>query len=63
MVKNRDVRIAIGIGEKDFQAETVTASSGSASIRSGDCFERLKEKKRTLAVETGDRLRDEELNT
>ena len=62
-VKNMDVRIAIGIGEKTFRAETITASNGSAFVHSGDCFEQLREEKRSLAIKTGNEETDEELNT
>ncbi len=40
--KELDVRIAIGIGEIDYQAERVTESNGSAFFHSGECFESLK---------------------
>jgi Trp operon repressor len=37
-----DVRMAIGIGEKDFNAKKVTESYGTAFINSGEAFEKLK---------------------
>jgi SatD family (SatD) len=37
-----DVRMAIGIGEKEFKGGKVTESSGSAYINSGESFEKLK---------------------
>ncbi|MCK0157059.1 SatD family protein [Cellulophaga sp. F20128] len=48
--KNLDVRMAIGIGEEDYQAEKVTESNGTAYVNSGECFEGLK--KQTLAIKT-----------
>lgn len=37
-----DVRLSIGIGEKDFTGKKITESNGSAYINSGESFERLK---------------------
>jgi len=45
-----DVRMAIGIGEKDYNAKKITESNGSAFINSGRCFEQLK--KHTLAIKS-----------
>jgi len=47
---NLEVRIAIGIGRKDYDAQKITESNGSAFINSGHCFENLK--KNTLAIQT-----------
>ncbi len=44
-IKELDVRIAIGIGEIDFEADRVTESNGSAFSLSGECFENLKKSK------------------
>ncbi|WP_432671009.1 transcriptional regulator [Flavobacterium sp. SM2513] len=49
-IKNVDVRIAIGIGVVDYQAEKITESNGSAFVNSGTTFENLK--KQTLAIKT-----------
>ncbi|TNJ42430.1 transcriptional regulator [Tamlana fucoidanivorans] len=46
--KTMDVRLAIGIGEKTYAANSITESNGSAFIHSGECFENLK--KTTLAI-------------
>lgn len=46
--KGLDIRMAIGIGEIDFESEKITESNGSAFIRSGECFELLK--KDSLAI-------------
>lgn len=48
--KELDVRLAIGIGEKSYSSEKVTASNGSAFVNSGECFEGLK--KSILAVKS-----------
>tara|TARA_R110002049_G_scaffold263086_12_gene439159 strand:- start:1037 stop:1639 length:603 start_codon:yes stop_codon:yes gene_type:complete len=48
--KKLDVRMAIGIGEEDYQSEKVTESNGTAYVNSGECFEGLK--KQTLAIKT-----------
>lgn len=37
-----DVRMAIGIGEKDFKGKKITESYGTAYINSGESFERIK---------------------
>jgi len=47
-LKGIDVRIAIGIGDKSYNAGKITASNGSAFINSGECFERLKKQKMAL---------------
>lgn len=39
---NIDVRIAIGIGDKNYHAKNVTESNGTAYINSGDAFEKIK---------------------
>lgn len=46
--KDLDVRMAIGIGDIDYEGSKITESNGSAFIRSGECFETLK--KETLAI-------------
>lgn len=55
-----DVRMAIGIGEEDFKGKGVTESTGSAYIRSGNCYEQLK--KQNLAIKSGDSTFDECFN-
>src|SRR5690606_27441975 len=37
-----DVRMSIGIGEKDFKGKKITESYGTAYINSGESFERIK---------------------
>ena len=57
---NLDVRIAIGIGDKTYDSDNITASNGSAFINSGTCFEHLK--KNTLAIKTEQDHLDATLN-
>lgn len=48
--KEIDIRIAIGIGEKDYEGDSITNSNGSAFENSGSCFDQLK--KQTLGIKT-----------
>ncbi|WP_418263020.1 transcriptional regulator [Flavobacterium faecale] len=45
-----NIRMAIGIGEMDYQADKATESNGTAFVNSGTCFDSLK--KQTLAIKT-----------
>lgn len=58
--KELDLRLAIGIGEQDFQSSRISESNGPAFIRSGECFENLK--KETLAISSGDLKFNETFN-
>lgn len=58
--KEIDVRIAIGIGEKEYVGEKITESNGSAFIRSGECFDYLK--KQRLAIRSPWKSFDENMN-
>ena len=51
-IREIDVRMAIGVGEKEYAAARVTESSGPAFIYSGEKLETLKKEKRTLALKT-----------
>jgi len=61
-VKNLDVRMAIGIGDKTYAAPKITESNGTAFINSGETFESLKKQKRNLAIKTPWQELDEDLN-
>ncbi|MDR6300765.1 SatD family protein [Mesonia maritima] len=61
-IKGLDVRIAIGIGEKSYEAESISESSGSAFIRSGEMFELLKKEKTNLLIHCGNKKLNRELN-
>ncbi|WP_434035810.1 SatD family protein [Formosa sp. 4Alg 33] len=58
--KSIDVRLAIGIGEKTYNANSITESNGSAFIYSGECFEQLK--KTNLAIKSDDLKFDTTIN-
>ena len=57
---NIDVRLAIGIGEKEYHSENITESNGSAFVNSGECFEALK--KTTLAIKSPFEAFDTQIN-
>lgn len=59
-LKDIDVRISIGIGEKTFNATKITESNGSAFIKSGEGFDQLK--KQTLAIHSDNEAWDEVIN-
>lgn len=58
--KNLDVRMAIGIGEKEHRAQKITQANGEAFIYSGELFERLK--KNTLAIRSPWKEVDNQIN-
>lgn len=57
-----DVKLALGIGAKGHEAEVITESNGEAYIHSGELFEKMKDKKRTLAIRTPWKSFDKEMN-
>lgn len=59
-IKGLDVRMAIGIGEKTFEAPKITEANGDAFVRSGRLFEKLK--KNTLAISSPWPEIDEQMN-
>ncbi|OUR93303.1 transcriptional regulator [Flavobacteriales bacterium 34_180_T64] len=61
-IKNLDVRLAIGIGNKIYQGENITESNGEAFIYSGETFESLKKVKQNLRIKTNNHMINEELN-
>jgi len=61
-IKNIDVRLAIGIGEKSYSANRISESNGDAFIFSGEKFEMLKKEKTTLAIKTQYIEFDEDIN-
>lgn len=60
-IKDIDVRMAIGIGEKNFTSETVNEANGEAFINSGFAFDNFL-KKQTLAIKTPFEEINEEIN-
>ena len=59
-LKNLDVRLAIGIGDKTYNSDKITESNGSAFVNSGECFEQLK--KSTLAIKSPFKAFDTQIN-
>ena len=57
-----DVRMAIGIGNKNYNAPKITESNGEAFINSGEQFESLKKQKQNLAIKSPWKETDNELN-
>lgn len=62
MVKNLDVRIAIGIGEKSFEGQSITESNGEVFQFSGETLETLKKEKTNLKIKTSNSEFDQEMN-
>ncbi|MDY0779658.1 transcriptional regulator [Tenacibaculum sp. IB213877] len=60
-IANLDVRLAVGIGSKTFDAATITESNGEAFINSGYAFDNLL-KKQTLAIKSPWKEVNEELD-
>ena len=59
-IESLDVRMAIGIGEKTYDAPSISQSNGEAFIYSGELFEGLK--KSTLAMKSPWQDLDDEMN-
>jgi hypothetical protein len=59
-IKPLDVRMAIGIGEKSYDAPRISEANGEAFIHSGELFESLK--KNTLAIKSPWTEFDDEMN-
>ena len=57
-----DVRMAIGIGEKNHDAEKISESNGEAFVRSGEKFEQLKSEMINLAINSPWREWNTEMN-
>lgn len=52
-IKGLDIRIAIGLGEEEFRATSVSESNGSAYRRSGRMLDKLKSQKKNMGLDTG----------
>lgn len=57
-----DVRMSIGFGDKTYKAKKISESNGTAFSRSGEVFENLKKQKINLAVNSGNKIFDLEMN-
>ena len=62
MTKGLDVRMAIGIGSKDFGGNKVTEFNGKAFQFSGTTLELLKKEKMNLMIKTENSDFDKEIN-
>ncbi len=61
-IKNIDVRMALGIGDKNFDSQKITEANGSAFIYSGEQFEKLIREKQNLAIASGSEILDRDIN-
>lgn len=61
-VKGLDVRMAVGVGNKAFEGNTITESNGEAFQFSGDTLANLKKEKINLKIATRNLILNEELN-
>jgi|SRR5690606_10882020 len=61
-VKELDVRMAIGVGDKTFEGNTITESNGEAFQFSGDTLANLKKEKINLKITSPNSILNEELN-
>jgi hypothetical protein len=61
-IRNLDVRMAIGIGNKKYSSNKITESDGEAFANSGETFETLKKAKKNLAIKSPWSDFDREMN-
>lgn len=59
---NVDLRIAIGLGDKTYDSDRITESSGSAFVHSGAKFEMLRKEKQNIAIRSDYDNFDAEIN-
>ena len=57
-----DVRLAIGIGNKTYDGQSVSESNGEAFVFSGEALEKTKKEKQNLLIKTNRSQMDFELN-
>jgi hypothetical protein len=57
-----DVRLAIGIGEKTYDADSISESNGPAFIRSGEKFDLLRKENENLGIISSWPALDEDMN-
>lgn len=57
-----DVRMAIGIGEKNYSGETISESNGPAFVHAGDKYDQLQKENVTIAIKSPWSDFDEEMN-
>ncbi len=61
-IKGIDVRLAIGIGEKSFEAQNITQCNGTAFINSGHKFDQLNKEKINMGIKSPWENFDKEMN-
>ncbi len=61
-IKKLDVRMAIGIGTKNYNATHISEANGPVFIASGETLEQLKKNKTSLAIKTSSEKINTELN-
>lgn len=61
-IERIDVRMAIGLGKRTYNAPKVTESNGSAFVYSGEKFELLKQEKQTISIKSEWPDFDKEIN-
>lgn len=61
-IKEIDVRMAIGIGDKSYLSNSILESNGTAFIYSGEQFEQLTKMKQNLAIATPSPEFNDEMN-
>jgi predicted XRE-type DNA-binding protein len=57
-----DVRMSIGLGDKNYKSKKISESNGTAFARSGEVFETLKKQKINLAINSGNVEFDLQIN-
>lgn len=62
-IKNADVRMGIGIDEQEIKPLALAEQNGLAFYKSGSAFDRLKQDKINLAIQTPNKAFDEDFNT
>ena len=61
-INEMDVRLAIGVGNKTYEASKITESNGSAFVYSGETYESLVKSKQNLAIATPSNKLNQEMN-
>lgn len=62
-INNLNVRIAIGIGSKTYNAAHITQANGNAFVYSGEAFDKLATSRQTILVQSQDQDFDYTINT
>ncbi|WP_455169899.1 transcriptional regulator [Aegicerativicinus sediminis] len=61
-IKDLDIRIAIGLGNKEHQGKDVSESNGPAFVYSGETLEQLKKEKTNLKLKSDNPIFNDEIN-